>query len=160
MIQKSDEDMRKGFYAGSFDPFTVGHKSIVDRALAIFDTVTVGIGYNESKPGALYTPQERAESILRIYAGEPRVEVMTYKGLTVDAARQVGATSLVRGVRSAADFESERTMADVNRQISGLETVLLVAIPEYESVSSSMVRELIHNGYDVSRYLPDYKKKE
>lgn len=141
------------FFAGSFDPFTIGHASIVERALKIFDIVVIGVGINSLKTSAVEA-ERRALSIVRLYEQNPRVRVSTYTGLTVDAASEAGATCLLRGVRSVKDFEYERDLADINRQLSGLETVLLYSLPEYAAVSSSLVRELQAFGKDVSRYLP------
>lgn len=141
------------FFAGSFDPFTIGHASIVERALKIFDIVVIGVGVNSLKTSAVEA-ERRALSIVRLYEQNPRVRISTYTGLTVDAAHEAGATCLLRGVRSVKDFEYERDLVDINRQLSGLETVLLYSLPEYSAVSSSLVRELQAFGKDVSRYLP------
>lgn len=141
------------FFAGSFDPFTIGHASIVERALKIFDIVVIGVGVNSLKTSEVEA-ERRALSIVRLYEQNPRVRISTYTGLTVDAAHEAGATCLLRGVRSVKDFEYERDLADINRQLSGLETVLLYSLPEYSAVSSSLVRELQAFGKDVSRYLP------
>ena len=146
-------DVVTAFYAGSFDPFTTGHKSIVDRALPLFGKVVIGIGVNTAKRG--WQPvEERLGAIRAIYAGEPRVEVVAYSGLTCDAARAAGAAVLLRGVRSCADFEYERNIADVNRNISGLESVFILAQPALACVSSSLVRELAAFGHDYSQYIP------
>lgn len=145
--------MATAFYAGSFDPFTTGHKSIVDRALPLFDKVVIGIGVNTSKR-PWQELEERLRAIRGLYAGEPRVEVTAYTGLTADAARGCGATVLLRGVRSCSDFEYERNLADVNRNISGLESVFIMALPDLAWVSSSMVRELAAFGHDYSQYIP------
>lgn len=142
-----------GLFAGSFNPFTIGHKSIVERTLAICDRVVVGVGYNPAKPAD--DAEERVETIRRIFAGEPRVEAELYSGLTVDFARKCGADFMVRGVRGVNDFEYERNLAEVNLRISGIETLLMPALPELSFVSSSMVRELAANGYDVSGFLPE-----
>ena len=144
---------RIALFAGSFDPFTIGHKSIVDRGLNLFDEIVIGIGINQAKKGWL-TPAERQEAISRIYAGEPRVRVMQYTGLTIEAARSCNARFLLRGVRSVADFEYERQLADINRNLSGLESVLIYALPSLASVSSSVVRELASYGVDISPYIP------
>lgn len=141
------------FYAGSFDPFTIGHKSVVDRALTIFDRVVIAIGTNSQK-SEFMSLQERMERIAALYKGDDRVGVMSYPGLTVDAARECGATHLLRGVRSASDFEYERSLADANRNISGLETVLLYTLPELACVSSSLVRDLIRHGHSATQFLP------
>ena len=145
---------RIAFFAGSFNPFTTGHKSIVDRALPLFDEIVVGVGVNASKPEAVDSAAERCRRIEAVFAGESRVRAVVFSGLTVSAAQAHGARFLLRGVRSVADFEYERQMADINRNISGIESVLIYALPELASVSSSMVRELASYGVDVSNYLP------
>ena len=150
MTQKS----KTALFAGSFNPFTVGHRSIVERTLTIADRVIVAVGFNAAKPEGAAGAEARAEAIDIIFADEPRVETAVYSGLTVDFAREAGADFLVRGVRSAADFEYERNLADINREIAGIETVLLCSLPEYGFVSSSMVRELQANGFDAGKFLP------
>lgn len=144
---------KKALFAGTFDPYTRGHHSIVTRALAMFDKVVVAIGRNAAK-STICSIDERMESIARLYADEPRVEVVTYEGLTTDYAREVGACCLLRGVRSVKDFEYERDLADVNRVISGIETVIMVSEPQYAAISSSVVRELMSYGKDVTEFLP------
>ena len=144
---------KKALFAGTFDPYTRGHHSIVTRALAMFDKVVVAIGRNAAK-STICSIDERMESIARLYADEPRVEVVTYEGLTTDYAREVGACCLLRGVRSVKDFEYERDLADVNRAISGIETVIMVSEPQYAAISSSVVRELMSYGKDVTEFLP------
>ena len=140
-------------FPGSFDPFTKGHADIVTRALALFDEIVVAVGYNEQKPG--WKPVEkRVEKIRQLYADETRVKVESYKGLTADFAKEKGVTAIVRGVRTVADFEYELQMADVNKQLTGIETVLLPASPQFASLSSSVVRELAHFGQDISAFLP------
>ncbi len=141
------------FFAGSFDPFTIGHASIVERGLCIFDEVVIGIGINPLKTSAVEA-ERRASYIYRLYESEPRVRVQTYDGLTTDAAIAANASCLLRGVRSVKDFEYERDMADINRQLSGLETVLLYSLPEHAAVSSSVVRELQQFGKNIDRFLP------
>lgn len=138
---------------GSFDPYTIGHHDILKRALPLFDQVVVGVGVNEHKQ-CMCSAQERVERIAALYADDPRVRVEQYSGLTVDFARRHGAGFIIKGVRSIKDFEYEREQADVNRQISGIDTLLLMASPALASVSSSVVRELIHYGKDVSAFLP------
>ena len=144
---------KKGLFPGSFDPFTRGHDDIVKRALGLFDEVIIAVGYNESKKGWL-TPEERVRTISKLYADEPSITVESYTGLTVDFAREHGVTAIIRGVRTTADFEYEMQMADVNRQLAGIETILLPASPQLSSISSSVVRELAHFGRDVSSLLP------
>lgn len=140
-------------FPGSFSPFTIGHASLVDRALKLFDNVVIAIGYNSCKPGPM-TVEERMAAIKAIYLSQPRVRVIAYSGLTVDACRAEGAGWMLRGVRSVTDFEYERNLADVNRMISGIETVILFTLPELSAISSSVVRELAANGHDVSSFLP------
>ena len=145
-----------GIFTGSFDPFTVGHDDILRRALPLFSRIVIGVGVNERNQYML-SAEERCAAIRRIYEGEEKIEVKAYSDLTVDFARREGAAYIIKGVRSVKDFEYEREQADINRQLSGVETLLLYSDPRYSSVSSSMVRELIHFGQDVSRYLPPVK---
>ena len=145
---------RIALFAGSFDPFTKGHKNIVDRALAsLADEVVIGIGVNAQKQG--WQPlEERIKAIRAIYAEQPRVKVEAYEGLTTDFARSIGATFLLRGVRSMKDFEFERDMAEVNHRLTGIETVLLFTDPSLACISSSIVRELSSYHQDVTEFLP------
>ena len=145
--------MKTGIFVGSFDPFTIGHLSIVRRALPLFDKLVIGVGVNERKT-YLHTTEERIAAITRLFADEPAVEVRSYSGLTVDFAHSVEAGFIVKGVRSMKDFEYEREQADINREIGGVETVLLFAEPQLAHISSSMVRELTHFGKDPAPYLP------
>ena len=128
-------------FPGSFDPFTKGHANLVERGLQLFDEVIIAIGFNEQKPGWLPI-QERVDALRKLYANEPKVTVESYSGLTVDFAQQCGAKVILRGVRSVKDYEYEMQLADVNRQLSGIETILLFADPQLSAVSSSIVREL------------------
>ena len=144
--------MKTGVFVGSFNPFTIGHESIVRRSLALFDKLVIGVGVNTAKEDN--EGESRVGTIARLYANEPRVEVRSYTDLTVDFARREGAQFIVKGVRSVKDFEYEREQADINRRLSGLETILLFAEPGMESVSSSLVRELQRFGRDVSEFLP------
>ena len=144
--------MKKAIFPGSFDPFTLGHHSIVKRALSFMDEVIVGIGINEGKR-SLIPVEKRVDMIRRLYADEPRVKVEAYSGLTVDFAREQGAEFIVRGIRTVKDFEYEEGIADINRKLTGIETIFLFTEPELASVSSSVVRELLHYGKDVSMFL-------
>ncbi len=141
-------------FSGSFDPFTIGHKNIVDRALqSVADEVIVAIGINYEKK-YMFSLEERLQAIREVYKDEPRVRVETYEGLTTDFAKRVGASFLLRGVRSVKDYEFERDMAEVNRRLTGIETVLLFTDSEYACVSSSIVRELLSYHQDVKDLLP------
>ncbi len=140
-------------FPGSFDPFTLGHANLVERALQLFDEVIIAVGVNERKPGWIPL-QERVQAISTLYNNNARVCVETYSGLTTDFAATVGATAILRGVRSIQDFEYERQMADVNRRLTGIETVCLFADPALADISSSIVRELAHFGHDITPFLP------
>ena len=144
---------RIAIFPGSFDPFTIGHASIVERGLPLFDKIVIGVGINESKR-SLYSISERVEAIRRLYVDEPRIRVVSYNDLTIDLARRENARFILRGLRSVKDFEYERELADINLKIGGIETVLLISDPEHAAVSSSVVRELITYGKDVSQFLP------
>lgn len=145
--------MNKGLFVGSFDPFTIGHASIVRRALPLFDHIIIGVGVNERKKYML-DAEERVMRIKRLYADNPKIEVKAYSDLTIDFARREQATYIIKGVRSVKDFEYEREQADVNRLLSGVETIFLYAEPQLSSISSTMVRELQHFGRDISKFLP------
>lgn len=146
--------MKIAIFPGSFDPFTIGHYDIVKRALTLFDKIVIGIGQNQAKQST-FSLTERLERIEKAFADESRVVVTTYDGLTVDFARKHGATHIVRGVRSTIDFEYERSIAEANRQLSGIETVLLYTSPEYGHISSTLVRDLHAHGRDITNYLPE-----
>ncbi len=150
--------MRTGVFVGSFDPFTIGHDSIVTRALGLFDRLVIGVVGDQVHKPDMAPATERMKAIQELYADEARIEVKPYYGLAVDFAREQGAQYIIKGVRSVKDFEYEREQADINRQISGIETVLLFAEPRYASVSSSVVRELRHFGRNVDEFLPKKHK--
>ena len=149
----NDDMARIALFAGSFDPFTKGHYALVKRALPMFGKIVVGIGVNSGKK-CMFSVDERVEAIRNAFVDEERVEVMVYDSLTMDFAKEIGADVLLRGVRSTKDFEYEREIADANLLVGGIETVLLISEPENASISSSIVRELITYGKDVSELLP------
>ena len=147
---------KTGIFVGSFNPFTIGHDSIVRRALPLFDRLVIGVvGDHVSKPG-IPPATERMKAIQELYSNEPRIEVRPYYGLSIDFAREVGARFIVKGVRSVKDFEYEREQADMNRLLTNgeVETILLYSEPQFSSISSTMVRELKHFGVDVEPFLP------
>ena len=145
---------KRVLFPGSFDPFTKGHANLVERGLQLFEHVIIAVGFNEQKQGWIPV-QERVAALKSLYANEPRVTVESYSGLTTDFARQCSATAILRGIRSVKDYEYELQLADVNKQLSGIETVLLFADSQLSSVSSSIVRELAHFGKDIKPFLPE-----
>ncbi len=150
---KETESERIAIFPGSFDPFTKGHQSLVSRGLTIVDKIVIAIGVNEQKKYC-FPLEERLEAIRQLYRDEPRVEVLSYQELTTDFAMKIGAQFILRGIRSTIDFEYEKTIADVNRSLTGIETLFLLSEPQYAHISSSVVRELLHFGKDISSYLP------
>lgn len=140
-------------FTGTFNPFTIGHADIVERALTVFDHIVIGIGYNPEKPMA--DVEERQKAIEKVYADEPRVTVEAYSDLTADLAARHGAKAIVKGVRSVKDFEYEREQAEFNKLLGeGLETVLFFSKPELTAISSTTVRQLQHFGKDITPFLP------
>ena len=149
--------MKSGIFVGSFNPFTIGHDSIVRRALPLFDRLVIGVvGDNVHKPDMPST-EERMKVIRDLYAGDGRIEVKPYDGLAVDFAKAENAQFIVKGVRTVSDFEYEQWQADFNRRLGGIETILLYTEPELASVSSSALRELQHFGVDITPFLPQKK---
>lgn len=146
--------MKTVVFPGSFDPFTLGHANLVERALRIFDQVIIAVGYNVAKPSWIPV-NERVRAVQELYQAEPRVQVMSYNNLTVDFAKENNAGFILRGVRTMQDYEYELQMADINRMLDGIETVVLFTDSALSSISSSMVRELHHFGRDISQYLPE-----
>ena len=149
--------MKVGIFVGSFNPFTIGHDSIVTRALPLFDRLVIGVVGDQVHKPDMPSAEERINAIRELYKNEPRIEVKPYYGLAVDFAKAEGAHFIVKGVRSVKDFEYEREQAYINRQLAGIETILLYSEPQLSSVSSSMVRELQHFGVDITPYLPKRK---
>ena len=145
--------MKRAIFPGSFDPYTIGHHDIVMRGLQVFDEIVIGIGHNYTKRET-FPLDERLVAIQRIYSNEPRVRVEVYEGLTVDFALKNHAQFILRGVRSTLDFEYERNIAEANKQLSGIETILLYTRPEYAHISSTLLRDLHSHGKDIAAYLP------
>ena len=145
--------MKRAIFPGTFDPFTIGHYSIVHRGLSFFDEIVVGIGLNQAKK-TLFSVEKRLEIIQQAFRDEPRVKIASYDSLTVDFALSVDADFVLRGLRSVGDFEYERTIADANRILTGIETVILLTESEYSFISSTVTRDLIAFGKDISAFLP------
>ncbi len=145
---------RIALFPGSFDPITVGHESIIRRALPMFDKIIVGVGCNSEKSSML-TADKRVELIKKVFANEPKVEVLTYSGLTVDFCKKHNIHFLLRGLRTSADFEFERTIGHANQQLDkSIETVFMLTLPEHTFISSSIVREIARYNGDISAFLP------
>ncbi len=141
-------------FPGTFDPITLGHTDIIDRALPLFDKVIIGIGRNINKQ-PMFTDEQRAEWVKEIYAENKKVEPLIYDGLTVDCCKQIGANFILRGIRYVNDFEYEKAIADMNRSLAdNIETIFLTCLPQYTSVASTLVRDVLRNGGDVSKFLP------
>lgn len=153
MVQQHTYEKRTALFPGTFDPFTIGHESLVRRGLSLMDRIVIAIGVNEAKKS--FFPLEKRLSMIReLYRNEPRVSVESYDSLTIEFAQKIGARYILRGIRSVTDFEYEKTIADMNRTISGIETFVLFTEPALTHVSSSHVRELLRYGYDVSEFVP------
>jgi pantetheine-phosphate adenylyltransferase len=145
--------MKRAIFPGTFDPFTIGHYGIVQRGLSFFDEIVIGVGFNQSKK-TLFSIEKRLDIIQQAFKDEPRVKVASYNSLTVDFALSVDANFVLRGLRSVGDFEYERTIADANKKLTGIETVILFTESEYSFISSTVTRDLIAFGKDISSFLP------
>jgi pantetheine-phosphate adenylyltransferase len=156
---------RIGLFPGTFDPITVGHLDIIYRSLDLFDLLYIGIGRNANK-APMFSEEQRLNWINEIFRHEPRVKAIVYDGLTIDCCKTVDAKFILRGIRYVNDFEYEKAIADMNRSLDGeVETIFLTCLPQYTSVASTLVRDVIRNGGDASPFLPDvvnqavYQKK-
>ena len=142
-------------FPGTFDPVTLGHTDIINRALPLFDKLVIGVGRNINKV-PMFSEQQRLEWIRDIYKNNPKVEAVAYDGLTVQCCKEVGANFILRGIRYVNDFEYEKAIADMNRSLEdNIETIFLTCLPQYTSVASTLVRDVLKNGGDVSRFLPE-----
>lgn len=145
---------RIALFPGSFDPITVGHESVIRRALPMFDKIIVGVGVNSEK-SAMLTSEKRVELIKKVFADEPKVEVVTYSGLTVDFCKANNISFILRGLRTSADFEFERSIGHANQLLDkNIETVFMLTLPEHTFISSSIVRDIAKNNGDISAFLP------
>jgi pantetheine-phosphate adenylyltransferase len=141
-------------FPGSFDPFTIGHEAIIRRAISLFDEIIVAVGTNALKK-TFYSLETRKEMINRVFENEPRVRVDQYEGLTVDYCKRNGAKYLLRGLRTAADFEFERAIGQVNKSMApDIESVFLLTVPEHSFINSTIVRDIIRSGGDASKFVP------
>lgn len=148
------DQLKIAVFPGSFDPFTLGHQDIVQRALPLFDKIIIAIGYNSNKNG-FFALEDRMKWIKKAFENESKVEISSYQGLTVDYCNKVGADFIVRGLRTAADFEYERAIAQMNKKMHDhIESVFLLTAPEHTPISSTIVRDILRHGGDASEFLP------
>lgn len=146
---------RSALFPGTFDPITIGHLDIINRALPLFDRLIIGIGRNINK-AAMFSEEQRLQWIKGLYKDDKKVEAVVYEGLTVECCKKVNANFILRGIRYVNDFEYEKAIADMNRSLEGhIETVFLTCLPQYTSVASTLVRDVIRNGGDASQFLPE-----
>lgn len=146
-------------FPGTFDPITIGHLDIINRSLGLFDKLVIGIGRNASKV-SMFSEEQRLEWIKEIFKSEPKVSAVVYEGLTIDCCKKVGANYILRGIRYVNDFEYEKAIADMNRSLDGnIETIFLTCLPQYTSVASTLVRDVIRNGGDAAQFLPEAVRK-
>ena len=146
---------RTAIFPGSFSPFTIGHKSIVDRGLSIFDKIIIAIGINTDK-NQYFSIEERMQWIKDIYGKNPKIKISRYTGLTVNFCKQEGANFILRGIRDSNDLKYEKNIAQMNNKLyNGIETIFLITLPEISHISSSIVRDIIKNGGDVSKFIPE-----
>ena len=151
--------MRVCLFPGTFDPVTLGHIDIINRAMPLFDKVVIGIGRNVNKV-PMFSEEQRLQWLKEIYKDEPKVDVVLYEGLTVSCCKLVGANFILRGIRYVNDFEYEKAIADMNRSLEGhVETVFLTCLPQFTSVASTLVRDVYKNGGDVSQFLPEVVRR-
>jgi pantetheine-phosphate adenylyltransferase len=146
---------RIGLFPGTFDPFTFGHLDIIERGLPLFDKLYIGIGVNINK-APMFTVEQRLSWVNELFQNEPRIDAVVYEGLTVECCKKVNANYIVRGIRYVNDFEYEKAIADMNRSLDGhIETIFLTCLPKFTSVASTLVRDVIRYGGDVSGFVPD-----
>ncbi|HEX8334781.1 MAG TPA: pantetheine-phosphate adenylyltransferase [Segetibacter sp.] len=147
--------MRICLFPGTFDPVTLGHIDIINRSLSLFDKLVIGIGKNANK-APMFPDEQRLDWLNEIYKDDPRVDALVYEGLTADCCKSIGASFILRGIRYVSDFEYEKAIADMNRSLdSSIETIFLTCLPQYTSVASTLVRDVLRNGGDVSPFLPE-----
>ncbi|MAZ37629.1 pantetheine-phosphate adenylyltransferase [Salibacteraceae bacterium] len=152
--------MKRAVFPGSFDPITIGHEAIINRALPLFDEIVLAIGVNSNK-SYFFTLEERISVLEKCFEGQPKISIASYSGLTTEYCKTIKASHILRGLRTAADFEFERTIALMNKKMAPeLETIFLISEPEHSAISSTVVRDILKNGGDISDFVPtNFPKK-
>lgn len=151
--------MRICLFPGTFDPVTLGHIDIINRAIPLFDKLIIGIGRNSSKV-PMFTEEQRLQWLKEIYKDDPKIEVIAYDGLTIECCKKNNADFILRGIRYVSDFEYEKAIADMNRSLAvNIETIFLTCLPQYTFIASTLVRDVLRNGGDVSQFLPEVVNK-
>jgi pantetheine-phosphate adenylyltransferase len=147
--------MRIALFPGTFDPITIGHLDIINRALPLFDKLIIGIGRNANKT-PMFSEKQRLDWLQELYKDNDKVGTVVYEGLTVECCKMVGANFILRGIRYVNDFEYEKAIADMNRTLDNdIETIFLTCLPQYTSVASTLVRDVIRHGGDAGQFLPE-----
>jgi len=151
---KTNSETRIAVFPGSFDPITLGHVDIINRALPLFDKIIIAIGVNDAKK-YMWSLEERSKILKHVFTGNPKLEIASYTGLTADFCKEQQATSILRGLRNSTDFTYEQTIAQTNAKVNGVDSIFLMCSPEYSHISSSIVRDIARNGGDFSALVPN-----
>jgi len=147
--------MKIAVFPGSFDPITLGHVDLIERIAPLFDKIIVAIGFNSTKSSGMFDLKERQLFIANAFSSNPSIEIATYEGLTIDFCKKVGAKTIIRGLRNTVDFEFEKSIAQMNKDLAPeIETLFLFTTPAYSAINSSIVRDIIRNGGNANQFLP------
>src|SRR5690606_34206150 len=146
--------MKIALFPGSFDPITIAHVDIIKRSVSLFDKIVIGVGSNSNK-NALLSPETRIQMMEAVFADEPRIEVTSYEGLTINYCKEIGALYMLRGIRTVSDFEYEKAIAQMNHELEpSIESIFILSNPGYSSISSTIVRDILRHKGDVSQFVP------
>lgn len=146
--------MKIALFPGSFDPITIAHVDIIKRSVSLFDKIVIGVGKNSNKD-ALLSPETRIQMMEAVFADEPRIEVTSYEGLTINFCKEIGALYMIRGIRTVSDFEYEKAIAQMNHELEpSIESIFILSNPGYSSISSTIVRDILRHHGDISKFVP------
>lgn len=146
--------MKIALFPGSFDPITIAHVDIIKRSVSLFDKIVIGVGKNSNKD-ALLSPETRIQMMEAVFADEPRIEVTSYEGLTINFCKEIGALYMLRGIRTVSDFEYEKAIAQMNHELEpSIESIFILSNPGYSSISSTIVRDILRHHGDISKFVP------